>query len=262
MVLWQRPVTWHCRATRCGYGDVIAQPSMRIVLPAERSSSRIFAAATRRVRRSSLPTWRRPCAARRLSCAPRPRPRRPTSPGRWCRTCPTVRSFLPPGTFGSMVFARLRAMPATAPTSPSPRLDAALAHAQARALRGGHHHPRQAAADRGLARAPRRPCTRGDRRSLSRRDRAVRRRALGRPDERRSGHPSATDRHERRTARAFRALGPPQGGHAGCRAPRHRCPRRRAHRHPEGAGLRAAAFPSRQPLRTRGGGMDLRSRLA
>ena len=57
--------------------------------------------------------------------------------------------FLPPGTFGTMMFAKAawdagnRAKAAFAETG-----TLAVAHAQAWALRGGDHHPRQAAADR------------------------------------------------------------------------------------------------------------------
>ena len=171
--------------------------------------------------------------------------------------------FLPPGTFGSVVFAQ-------AARDAGNRADVAFAETGTLPWLTRKHGPFEVAITIRAKRLPTgvfparlaEPCARGDRARLSRRHRAVRRRALGRPDERRPHHPSAADRHERRAARAFRALGHPQGGHASRRAPRHRCARRRAHRHPGGAGLRRAAFSARQPLRARGRGVDVRPRLA
>ena len=85
---------------------------------------------------------------------------------------------------------------------------AAVAHAQARAARGRHHHPGQAPADRRVSAARCKDhalAVIGE--GFPRRDRGLRRRALGRADECRADHPSAADRHERRAARAFRRAG-------------------------------------------------------
>jgi hypothetical protein len=62
--------------------------------------------------------------------------------------------FVPPGTFGSMLFAVAQRRPAIAPTRSFAETARALAHPQARALRGGDHRPCEAAADRRLSRAP------------------------------------------------------------------------------------------------------------
>ena len=89
-----------------------------------------------------------------------------------------------------------------------------------------------------------------------------RRRALRCADERRTDHPSAADHHECRAARAFRALGHPQGGHAAGSAPRHRRARCRTHRGPRSARLRCPALPARRSLCARGRGVDVRPRFA
>ena len=107
---------------------------------------------------------------------------------------------------------------------------AAVADAQAWPVRGRHHHPRQAAAGRRISASYRRSCARSDRPRLSRRDRALRRRAVGRADECRADHPSAADRDECRPDRAFRALGHSQGRHASRDPPGHRRARCRTHR--------------------------------
>ena len=66
--------------------------------------------------------------------------------------------FLPPGTFGSVLFAKTAWDAGNRAEGRFRRnRHAALAHAQARALRGGDHHPRQAAADR---RVPAHACRR------------------------------------------------------------------------------------------------------
>jgi opine dehydrogenase len=110
--------------------------------------------------------------------------------------------LLPPGSFGSYVMAREIA---AAGTTKGPRFCRvryiAVPRAQARAGRDRHHDARNAAADRCLSSAARCPCSCDEERGLSR-DRAGRRRAKCRPDERRAHHPSAADYHERRADRA------------------------------------------------------------
>ena len=108
----------------------------------------------------------------------------------------------------------------------------------------------------------RRPCARRDRPRLSRRDRALRRCAVRRADECRPDHPSAADRDECRADRAFRALGHPQGRHAGRDPPRHRRARCRTHRRARGARLWRAAFSAGASLRQRRRDLDVWPRLA
>ena len=151
--------------------------------------------------------------------------------------------FLPPGTFGSYIFAK-------AQRDAGNRADAAFAETGTLPWltrkhgphRGRDHDPRQAAADRRAAAAPEGSRARRHRPRVPRRDRGLRRCAVRRADECRADHPSAADHHERRAARTFSALGHPQGGHAAFRAPRHRCARRGTHRGARGARLRRAAF--------------------
>ena len=121
---------------------------------------------------------------------------------------------MPPGTFGSFIFAR-------AAHDAGNRADTAFAETGTLPWLARKHGPfevaitvAQASADWRAAAAAEGPCARRHRQGISRRDRGLRRRALGRADERRPDHPSAADHHERRAARAFRALGHPQGGHA------------------------------------------------
>ena len=128
---------------------------------------------------------------------------------------------------------------------------AAVAYAQARALRGGHHHPRQAAADGGVPAHDAKARVGDDRARVSRRDRAVRRCPFGRPDECGADHSPAADHYECRAAGTFRALGHPQGGHAAVDPSCHRCAGCGADCDPPGAGLRPAALSARQPLRAR-----------
>ena len=212
----RRPVTWRWPATRCACGGATARPSRRTGRPAASSPSRISAAGTRRSPRLITGDIGEAVRGAELILCPAPA----TAQADIARAlAPHLADgqvvFLPPGTFGSMLFAKAardagnRADAAFAETG-----TLAVAHAQARALRGGDHHPRQAAADRRVPARAAGPCARGDRPRVSRRDRAVRRCAVGRADECRADHPPAADHHECRAARAFRALGHPQGGHA------------------------------------------------
>ena len=107
-----------------------------------------------------------------------------------------------------------------------------------------------------------RSCARRDRPRLSRRDRALRRCAVGRADECRTDHPSAADRHECRSDRAFRTLGHPQGRHAGRDPPRHRRARCRTHRGARSARLWRPHFPLAHHYASRRRAMDVWPRLA
>ena len=133
----------------------------------------------------------------------------------------------------------------------------AVPGAQARAARGADHDPRGAAADRRLSGAAERRGARDHRPRLPVGP-CLRRRALGRADERRPGDPSAADGDERGAAAALRPLGHPRRRHAAGGARRDRPARPRAHRRARGARLRRAALSARRPLRQRP--LDVRRR--
>ena len=172
--------------------------------------------------------------------------------------------FLPPGTFGSVLFAKAawdagnRARVAFAETGTLPWLT--RKHGR---LRGGDHHPRQAAAD---GRVPADACRRTRWRPSARAFPGV----IEPCGDALSGalmnagpiiHPPLITMNAA-PLEHFEQLGHPQGRHAASDPPRHRRARCRAHGHPRGAGLRPAALPARQPLCARGRGMDVRPRLA
>ena len=125
----------------------------------------------------------------------------------------------------------------------------ALPGAQARAARGAGDDPGGAPADRRLSGAAGRRGARRDRPRLPV-GAWLRRRPVGRADERRAGDPSAADGDERGAAAALRALGHPCRGHAAGGARRHRPARPRADRGPRGARLRARRT-TRSPTTTR-----------
>ena len=189
----------------------------------------------------------------------RRRRRRPTSPARWRRTWPMARSCsCRRAPSAAIVMARIvreagnRAEVAWAETGTLPYL--ARKHGErevnvtVRAVRlpTGVYPARSASEAIAVIRA-----------GLSQRAR-LRRRAVGRADERRPDHPPAADGDERRAAAALRALGHPQRRHAAGGARRHRPARPGAHRGARGAGLRRAALPAGRPLQQRP--LDVRRR--
>ena len=171
--------------------------------------------------------------------------------------------FVPPGTFGSMLFA-------VAQRDAGNNADTIFAETGTLPWLTRKHGPFEAAITVRAKRLPTGvfPARRegyaiallGPR--LPRRHRGVRRCAVRSADERRPHHSPAADRHECSATRALRALGHPQGGHPAHHPPRHRCARCRAHRRARGAGVRAAALSARRPLRTGRRGVDVRPRLA
>ena len=166
--------------------------------------------------------------------------------------------FLPPGTFGSFVMARIvreqgsRAEVAWAETGTLPYLARKLGPREVRVtiravrLPTGVYPARRA--DEALAVIARAyPSVHGCGDAL-----------VGGADERRAGDPSAADGDERGAAAALRALGHPCRRHAAGGARRHRPARPRADRGARGARLRRAALSARRPLRQRP--LDVRRR--
>ena len=166
--------------------------------------------------------------------------------------------FLPPGTFGSFVMARIVARAGLAGRG---RLggdrDPALPGEEARGARGAGDDPGGAPADRRLSGAAGGGSAGGDRARLSV-GAWLRRCLVGGADERRAGDPSAADGDERGAAAALRSLGHPCRRHAAGGARRHRPARPRADRGARGARLRRAALSARRPLRQRP--LDVRRR--
>ena len=127
--------------------------------------------------------------------------------------------FLPPATFGSMIFAK---------AAHDAGNHAAVAFAETGTLPWltRKHGPFEVAITIRAKRLPVGvfPLKDADHaldvigRAFPGRDRALRRCAVGRADECRADHPSAADRDECRADRAFRALGHPQGRHARLRS--------------------------------------------
>ncbi len=133
----------------------------------------------------------------------------------------------------------------------------ALHRPQASGRRGRDHDPRGAPADRRLSGAPHRRGDRGHPPRLPVGD-ALRRRTVGRADERRAGHPSAAHPDERGTAGVQRALRHPPRGHAALGACGDRHARPGAHRGARGARLGHTPLPAARPLHL--GPLDVRRR--